>query len=145
MRAIHWFRSDLRLADNTALAAACRQAEALAPVFVLDDALLDRHRVAHPRLRFLRECIEDLAAALEAAGSRLVLLRGAPDRCLPALAWACNASLTLAHACRREIRGGGSESQDVVEVGVKLGSCGVRVFGYWRKQARPGLSVTRRP
>ena len=93
MRAIHWFRSDLRLADNTALAAACRQAEALAPVFVLDDALLDRHREAHPRLRFLRECIEDLAAALEAAGSRLVVVRGAPDRCLPALARACKASL----------------------------------------------------
>ncbi len=95
MRAIHWFRSDLRLADNTALAAACRQAEALAPVFVLDDALLDRHREAHPRLRFLCECIEDLAAALEAAGSRLVVVRGAPDRCLPALARACKASLVI--------------------------------------------------
>ena len=93
MRVIHWFRSDLRLADNSALAAACRQAEALAPVFVLDDALLARHREAHPRLRFLRECIEDLAAALAAAGSRLVVVRGAPDRCLPALARACKASL----------------------------------------------------
>ena len=93
MRAIHWFRSDLRLADNTALAAACRQAEALVPVFVLDDALLDRHREAHPRLRFLRECIEDLAAALAAAGSRLVVVRGAPERCLPALARACRAAL----------------------------------------------------
>ena len=93
MRAIHWFRSDLRLADNAALVAACRSAEVLVPVFVLDDALLDRHREAHPRLRFLRECIEDLAAALEAAGSRLVVVRGAPDRCLPALARACKASL----------------------------------------------------
>ena len=32
MRAIHWFRSDLRIADNTALADACRRADALAPV-----------------------------------------------------------------------------------------------------------------
>ena len=53
MRVIHWFRSDLRIADNTALAAACRRADALAPVFVLDDDLLARHRDAHPRLRFL--------------------------------------------------------------------------------------------
>ena len=37
MRAIHWFRSDLRLADNSALAAACRKAKALVLVFVLDD------------------------------------------------------------------------------------------------------------
>ena len=94
MRVIHWFRSDLRLADNTALAAACRRAEALAPVFVLDDALLEqRHREAHPRLRFLRACLEDLATALAAAGSRLIVLRGAPHRCLPALARACKASL----------------------------------------------------
>ena len=93
MRAIHWFRSDLRLADNTALAAACRRADALAPVFVLDDAQLARHRDAHPRLRFLDACIRDLAAALAAAGSRLIVLRGAPHRCLPSLARACGASL----------------------------------------------------
>ena len=93
MRAIHWFRSDLRIADNTALAAACRRARALVPVFVLDDALLERHRDANPRLRFLHACLRDLAAALEAAGSRLVVLRGAPQRCLPSLARACEASL----------------------------------------------------
>ena len=93
MRAIHWFRSDLRIADNTALADVCRRADALAPVFVLDDALLARHRDAHPRLRFLQANLDDLAAALEEAGSRLIVLRGAPHRCLPALARACKASL----------------------------------------------------
>ena len=93
MRVIHWFRSDLRVADNTALAHACRRADALAPVFVLDDALLARHREAHPRLRFLHACLDDLASVLEAAGSGLIVLRGAPHRCLPALARACKASL----------------------------------------------------
>ena len=93
MRAVHWFRSDLRIADNVALADACRRADALAPVFVMDDALLKAHRDAHPRLRFLHACLHDLAAALEAAGSRLIVLRGAPQRCLPALARACKASL----------------------------------------------------
>ena len=77
MRVIHWFRSDLRLADNTALADACRRAEALAPVFVLDDALIERHGDAHPRLRFLHASLRDLGAALKAAGSRLIVLRGA--------------------------------------------------------------------
>ena len=93
MRVIHWFRSDLRIADNTAFAAACRRADALAPVFVMDDTLIQVHREAHPRLRFLYACLGDLAAALEAAGSRLIVVRGAPHRCLPALARACKASL----------------------------------------------------
>ena len=30
MRVIHWFRNDLRIADNTEFAAACRRADALA-------------------------------------------------------------------------------------------------------------------
>ena len=93
MRVIHWFRSDLRLADNTALAAASRWADALVPVFVLDDTLLEQHREAQPRLRFLHACLDDLAGALEAAGSRLIVVRGTPHRCVPALARTCKASL----------------------------------------------------
>ena len=93
MRIIHWFRSDLRLEDNTALAAACARASELVPVFVLDDALLTRHRDAHPRLRFLHACLQDLAREIEARGSRLVILHGSPGGCLPELARACRASL----------------------------------------------------
>ena len=93
MRVIHWFRSDLRIEDNTALAAACRRPEALAPVFVLDDGLLAAHREAHPRLRFLHACLADLDTALQAAGSGLVVLRGDPRRSLPAFARACRAAL----------------------------------------------------
>ena len=33
--ALHWFRRDLRLTDNTALAAASHEAEAVVPVVVL--------------------------------------------------------------------------------------------------------------
>ena len=122
MRAIHWFRSDLRVADNTALAAACRAADALAPVFVLDDDLLDLHRDAHPRLRFLNACLEDLAAALDAAGSRLIILRGAPHRCLPALARTCKASLITwnrdygPYAKERDLRVRNTLARDGVEV-----------------------------
>ena len=93
MRVIHWFRSDLRLADNTALAAASRRADGLVPLFVLDDTLLEQHREAHPRLRFLHACLDDLAGALDAAGSRLIVVRGTPHRCVPALARTCKASL----------------------------------------------------
>ena len=93
MHAIHWFRSDLRIGDNTAFAAACRRADMLVPVFVLDDALLESHREAHPRLRFLYSCLDDLAAELESAGSKLIVVRGAPRHRLPALARAWKASL----------------------------------------------------
>ena len=93
MRVIHWFRSDLRIEDNTALAAACARRSELVPVFVLDEVLLARHRDAHPRLRFLDRCLRDLARALDAAGSRLVVVRGAPEHRLPELARACGASL----------------------------------------------------
>ena len=93
MRVIHWFRSDLRAEDNRALAAACARASELVPVFVFDDALLRRHRGAHPRLGFLDACLRDLADKLDAAGTRLVVLRGPPHRSLPALARTCKASL----------------------------------------------------
>ena len=93
MRVIHWFRSDLRAEDNRALAAACARASELVPVFVLDDALLERHHESHPRLRFLRACLLDLARRLEGVGSTLVILRGAPHLRVPELARACGASL----------------------------------------------------
>jgi deoxyribodipyrimidine photo-lyase len=80
MRALHWLRSDLRLDDNRALAAAARRASELAVVFVLDDALLASPRTGAPRVRFLLDGLARLAAALEARGSRLVLRRGDPGR-----------------------------------------------------------------
>ena len=93
MRVIHWFRSDLRIEDNTALAAARARGSELVPVFVLDEVLLERHRDAHPRLRFLDGCLRDLARALDATGSRLVVMRGVPERRLPELARTCGATL----------------------------------------------------
>ncbi len=83
---IHWFRRDLRLADNTALARAAAAGERLVPVFVLDDAILARRDTGAARVRFLLECLASLAEALAAAGSRLVVLRGDPATVLVDLA-----------------------------------------------------------
>ncbi|HEX5067258.1 MAG TPA: deoxyribodipyrimidine photo-lyase [Myxococcota bacterium] len=85
MRAIHWFRNDLRLADNTALAEACR-ADVLAPVFVFDERLLGAASMGAPRVRFLRESVAALARRLEARGSRLIVRRGDPRALIPELA-----------------------------------------------------------
>ena len=47
MRGLHWFRNDLRLADNTALNRLAERAEQWLPVCVLDPRLLG----ATPRSR----------------------------------------------------------------------------------------------
>jgi deoxyribodipyrimidine photo-lyase len=85
MRAIHWFRSDLRLRDNTALAEAAARAEQMAMAFVFDDRLLLGSRVGPPRLRFLWDALERLAGDLKRRGHRLVLRRGDPVVEIPRL------------------------------------------------------------
>jgi len=84
-RALHWFRSDLRLRDNRALASACR-AGAAALVFVLDDRLLAGRALGAPRLRFLLGSLERLGAELARRGQRLVVRRGDPALVVPRLA-----------------------------------------------------------
>jgi deoxyribodipyrimidine photo-lyase len=93
VRALHWFRGDLRLADNTALVAAASRAAALGFLFVLDDALLASPRVGAPRVRFLHGCLERLGAELARRGHRLVVRRGDPRREVPRAARECRAEL----------------------------------------------------
>jgi deoxyribodipyrimidine photo-lyase len=108
--AIHWFRNDLRLRDNTALAEACARADALLPAFVLDERLLASRAMGAPRVRFLLDCLARLAAELEARGHRLVVRRGDPARVLATLARESGASLvswnrdTTPYAVRRDAR-----------------------------------------
>jgi len=78
MRAVHWFRNDLRLSDNTALTAAARATE-LTCLFVLDDTALALHDSV-PRRRFLADCLASLAANLAHRGAQLVVRRGDPER-----------------------------------------------------------------
>lgn len=78
--ALHWFRRDLRLADNTALIEAQRHHDAVLPVFVLDPALVRGADIGAPRLAFLLDSLAELARELERLGSRLVVRRGEPSR-----------------------------------------------------------------
>ena len=83
--AIHWFRRDLRLRDNSALTEAQRRHDGVLPVFVLYDGLLRRADMGAPRLTFLLESLADLARELERLGSRLIVRRGSPIREIPDL------------------------------------------------------------
>jgi deoxyribodipyrimidine photo-lyase len=106
--ALHWFRNDLRLRDNTALAAAAHGADALVPVFVLDERILRSPRTGAPRVRFLLDCLERLARDLSARGTPLVLRRGDPREVIPRLLRETRADLlafnrdTSPYAVRRD-------------------------------------------
>jgi deoxyribodipyrimidine photo-lyase len=81
--ALVWFRRDLRVHDHPPLRAALDACERVVPVFVLDDRLLGGRFASGSRTRFLLECLHDLRDALD---GNLVVVRGAPEKALPALA-----------------------------------------------------------
>ncbi len=76
---VMWFRRDLRLADNPALAAAAAGGDVV-PLFVIDPAFI---RAGAPRLAFLAECLAELHEATRGA---LVIRRGNPVDVVPAVA-----------------------------------------------------------
>ena len=81
-KAIHWFRRDLRLTDNTALHHASADAGMVIPVYILSQ-WKGSHRWTGPvRQSFLAGCLASLAANIEAAGGRLIFREGDPVRVL---------------------------------------------------------------
>lgn len=95
---ILWFRDDLRLADQPALAAALAQGPVV-PVYILDDAAAGRWRMGAASRWWLHHSLLALDADLHARGSRLLLLSGDTVALLVALASETGASQVhaLAH------------------------------------------------
>ncbi|MCG8346657.1 MAG: DNA photolyase family protein [Chloroflexales bacterium] len=78
---IHWLRRDLRLHDNTALAAASHDSDgAVLPVFILDERLLTGRFASPARVRFMLESLQALERALRERGSTLLFRRGDPQQ-----------------------------------------------------------------
>ncbi|WP_366119916.1 DASH family cryptochrome [Aquabacterium sp.] len=89
---VHWFRNDLRVSDNPALLAAIAEAQVrglpLLPVFVWDPAQAHAtrwvpQRMGRQRQAWLAGTVAALDAELQARGSRLQVLHGAPEALLP--------------------------------------------------------------
>lgn len=81
--ALLWHRTDLRLVDQPALAAAAGlTAGRVFGVIVLPETM----RASPRRLGFLLQTIDELRAAWRDRGSALFVLRGKPQDCLPTLA-----------------------------------------------------------
>jgi deoxyribodipyrimidine photo-lyase len=73
VRALVLFTRDLRTHDHPALSRACREANQVVPLFVLDPALLG---ISSNRTRFLLESLLDLDRSLGRLGGRLFARRG---------------------------------------------------------------------
>ena len=114
--AIHWFRRDLRLADNPALLAAAASGDVVG-VFVIDDRLW--RGTGTPRHAYL---LRSLAALGAATGGALVVRCGDPTAVLTALARDVGASDVHVAASYEPW---GRRRDDAVER--SLATCGVRL------------------
>jgi deoxyribodipyrimidine photo-lyase len=81
---ILWFRNDLRLHDQPALAAAISEA-AVVPIYILDDQTPGDRRMGGASRWWLHHSLAALDASLRALGSRLILRRGESASLLAAL------------------------------------------------------------
>nr|WP_047577101.1 deoxyribodipyrimidine photo-lyase [Methylobacterium sp. ZNC0032] len=80
-RALHWFRNDLRLADNPALAAATEAGPVLC-LYILDTSP-DRRPIGGASRWWLSRSLAALDDALARKGGRLVVMAGDPAFLLP--------------------------------------------------------------
>ncbi|MCA9272584.1 MAG: deoxyribodipyrimidine photo-lyase [Phycisphaerales bacterium] len=75
MRGLVWFRSDLRLDDNPALAEACaRSDQGVVAVYVITQEQWQEHDWAPVKVEFVRRTLEELSAALSAMNIALRVL-----------------------------------------------------------------------
>ncbi|HEY6916336.1 MAG TPA: deoxyribodipyrimidine photo-lyase, partial [Allosphingosinicella sp.] len=72
---ILWFRQDLRLADQPALAAAAAEGPVI-PVYILDDRTPRHWRMGAAQRWWLHHSLAALDRSLRRHGSRLILRRG---------------------------------------------------------------------
>ena len=75
-RVIHWFRRDLRVTDNTSLAAAVAAADEVIPVYVVSDWREKHGWTGAPRQTFLCGSLAALDGNLRALGGRLIVREG---------------------------------------------------------------------
>ena len=80
MTTLLWFRSDLRLSDNPALAAALAHGGPIVPLYILDDEDAGRWRSGGASRWWLHHSLQALAADLAKRGSHLILRRGPAER-----------------------------------------------------------------
>lgn len=97
--ALLWFRQDLRLADNPALATAVASGRPILPVFILDEDSPGRWAPGGASRWWLGRSLAALSAALSKRGARLLLRRGEAGPVLEALIRETGAAAVFWNRC----------------------------------------------
>lgn len=89
-RVVYWFSHDLRLADNSALQALCKDAEQACFVYVFNQRDFEFNRflsrgMGQHRYAFIVQCLADLKRQLAHLGHELLVFRGEPKTVLQQL------------------------------------------------------------
>ena len=126
-----WFRGDLRVRDNAALARAAEGRGALVAVFCFDPREFGRHpggldRVGPHRARFLLECVGSLRQGLRARGGDLLVRVGRPADVLRDVVRRTGAAVVV---CHQEVSPG--EARAEAEVRAALEAEGARLETVW--------------
>jgi deoxyribodipyrimidine photo-lyase len=95
---IVWFRQDLRLADQRALAAAVATGLPVIPLYILDETSPGSWALGGAARWWLNRSLLSLDADLAAIGSRLIFRRGSPATVLVQMAQETGASTVFAQA-----------------------------------------------
>ena len=84
MRQLHWFQTDLRLADNPAWSSA-QGADSLLCIYLMPKPRpwCNLTGLGPQRDRFLRESLQELKEQLQTLGQDLMVLEGSPELVLP--------------------------------------------------------------
>jgi deoxyribodipyrimidine photo-lyase len=85
-KAIVWFRNDLRLTDNPALAAAIESGHTIVPVYVLDNIAPGKWKMGGAARWWLHHSLTSLSQDLKDCGAPLILRRGEAAKIIPELA-----------------------------------------------------------
>jgi deoxyribodipyrimidine photo-lyase len=75
---VFWFRRDLRLEDNTALAKAVSSGLPVLPLFIFDPQIIDELNVDDARISFIYSQLQKIHRQLAALNSSLHILKGEP-------------------------------------------------------------------
>jgi deoxyribodipyrimidine photo-lyase len=96
---IVWFRQDLRLSDNPALTAACRECDQILPVFIDDPREQTLTQVGAASRVWLHHSLQALQQSLQDKGSDLLVAQGASLDVLKALVAESGASRIFWNRC----------------------------------------------
>uniref|UniRef100_A0A0D6QXD8 Photolyase/cryptochrome alpha/beta domain-containing protein n=1 Tax=Araucaria cunninghamii TaxID=56994 RepID=A0A0D6QXD8_ARACU len=124
--AVVWFRNDLRVRDNEALARASEESVSVLPVYCFDPRDYGKSssgfdKTGPHRATFLLECVAALREGLRERGSDLVVRVGKPEEVLAELAKSVGADAVYAHqeVSHEEIRAEEKVTAALKEEGVE--------------------------